>query len=75
MLSDDSDADRDTKYNLLDESDMIDEEDECLDYDDEDDGEYGAEEYTCKHLNSSHSSSCENIMLASMNIGDQLQLR
>ena len=59
MLSDDSDVDRDTKYNLLDESDMIDEED---DYDEEDEEEYGNEECACKHHNSSHSSSCDNVI-------------
>ena len=43
-LSDDSDEGRDTKYNILDETDMIEEEDEGAE-DDEDDGcdDYGSE--------------------------------
>lgn len=35
-LSDDSDDGRDSKYNILDETDMIEEEDECAEEDDED---------------------------------------
>ena len=37
-LSDDSDDGRDNKYNILDETDMIEEEDECNE--DDDDNEY-----------------------------------
>lgn len=63
-LSEDSDDERDTKYNILDETDMIEEEEEGAEYDEEDaEGadDYGGEGIRNGGEHSSHNSSCELI--------------
>lgn len=73
MLSDDSDIERDSKYNILDESEYIDEEDECAEYDDESDGvEYDTENKPIPN-NKSHSSSESVIITGNGGIEEKIK--